>query len=138
LTNKQHQQLFNEIVAASAALWKARITLYSIDPLGTADAGRLRTNYYQEFTNGVNKENKAEAGNLALQVLAYQSGGRVLNSSNDIAGEITTCLADANAFYVLSFEAPPADGPNDFHGLEVKVTNPGLKARTRTLYYAQP
>lgn len=138
LTNKQHQQLFNEIVAVSAALWKARITLYSIDPLGTADAGGLRTNYYREFTKGVNKENKAEGGNLALQVLAYQSGGRVLNSSNDIAGEIASCIADANTFYELSFEVPPADGPNEYHGLEVKTANPGLKARSRTVYYAQP
>jgi VWFA-related protein len=138
LTAKQHQQLFNEIIGASTALSQARITLYSVDPLGTADAGGFRTSYYEEFVKGVNSERKALFGNLALQVLATQSGGRVLNSSNDISGQIATCIADANAFYVLSFEGPAADGPNDYHALEVKIGKPGLKARTRTLYYAQP
>jgi VWFA-related protein len=138
LTTKQHQQLFDEIVLASSALWRARITLYSVDPLGTADAGGLQTNYYQEFVKGVNVEHKALFGNLALQVLAIQSGGLVLNSNNDIAGQIATGIADADAFYVLTFDAPAADGPNEYHALEVKVDKPGLKARTRTLYYAQP
>jgi VWFA-related protein len=138
LTAKQHQQLFDEIVAASTDLWRARITLYSVDPLGTADAGGFRTSAYLEFVKGVNMERKALFGNLALQVLATQSGGRVLNSSNDIADQISTCIADANSFYILSFDAPAADGPNEFHALEVKIGKPGLKARTRTLYYAQP
>jgi VWFA-related protein len=138
LTAKQHEQLFNEIVDASTALWRAGITLYSVDPLGTSDAAGFRTNYYLEFVKGVNMERKALFGNLALQVLATQSGGRVLNSSNDIAGQIATCIADANAFYMLSFDAPRADGPNEYHALEVKIGRPGLKARTRTLYYAQP
>jgi hypothetical protein len=79
-----------------------------------------------------------QAGNLALQVLASQGGGRVLNSNNDMAGEISTCVADANAFYVLTFNGEPGDGPNEYHALEVKIGKPGLAARTRTLYYAQP
>jgi VWFA-related protein len=138
LTTKQRQELFNEIVTASTALWRARITLYSVDPLGTADAAGLRTTYYQEFLKGVSAEKQAQAGNLALQVLAYQSGGRVLNSSNDIAGLIASCLVDMNAFYVLSFDSPPADGPNEYHGLQVKIDKPGFKTRARTVYYAQP
>jgi VWFA-related protein len=138
LTSKQQQQIFNEIVGVSTALWHARIVLYSVDPLGTADAARARTTYYESFLKGVRTDRQAQAGNLALQVLAYQSGGRVLNSSNDVAGEIRTCAMDANAFYVLSFDAPPADGPNEYHGLEIKIDKPGLKARTRTSYYDQP
>ncbi|MGA8594363.1 MAG: VWA domain-containing protein [Bryobacteraceae bacterium] len=138
LTNKQHQQVFNEIVAVSTALWRARMTLYSIDPLGTADAAGVRTTYYENFLKGVRGEKQAQPGNLALQVLASQSGGRVLNSSNDIASEIASCVVDAHAFYVLSFNPPPADGPNEYHGLEVKIDKPRLKARTRTVYYAQP
>ena len=77
-----------------------------------------------------------EIGNLGLQVLAYQSGGRVFNSSNDIAGEIASAATDANAYYVLSFDAPPPDGPVQYHALEVKLDKPGLTARTRTGYYA--
>jgi hypothetical protein len=86
----------------------------------------------------VRKAREAQFGNLGLQVLAAQSGGRVLNSSNDVAGEIEACVADANSFYVLSFDGLPGDGPNEYHALEVKIDKPGLKARTRSGYYAQP
>jgi VWFA-related protein len=138
LSSKNQQELFNSIVALSDGLRRARITLYSVDPLGIADAAGFQTSYYKEFLKGVKVASHAQAGNLALQVLAYQSGGRVLNSSNDVAGEIETCIADANAFYVLSFDGEPGDGPNEYHALEIKIDKPGLTARTRSGYYAQP
>lgn len=138
LTPKSEQWLFHTIVALSRELRDAGITLYSIDPLGMNDAGGLRTFYYQSFVKGVTSPKKVENGDLALQVLAVQSGGRVLNSGNDIAREIAECLEDAKAFYTLSFDSPPADHPDEYHDLEVKVDKPGLKARTRTGYYAEP
>ena len=138
LSSKDQQGLFDNIVALSDGLRNARITLYSVHPLGTADAAGFRTTYYKEFIKGVTAANHVQAGNLALQVLAYQSGGRVLNSDNDMADEIATCINDANAFYVLTFEGEPGDGPNEYHGLEVKIDKPGLTARTRSGYYAQP
>jgi len=137
-SQRQKQQFFTSIVALSDGLRRARITLFDIDPLGTADAGDLRTTDYKQFLKPVKKAEQADNGDLALQVLATQSGGRVLNSSNDLAGEIATCVADANSFYVLNFEGLPGDGPNEYHALEVKVGKPGLTARTRSGYYAQP
>jgi VWFA-related protein len=138
LSSKNQQEIFNTIVALSTELREARITLYSLDPLGTADSGGLRTSYYKEFLKGVKGPSQVQFGNLGLQVLAYQSGGRVLNSSNDVSSEIATCISDANAFYVLSFESAVADGPNDYHALDLKIDKPGITARTRSGYYAQP
>jgi VWFA-related protein len=138
LGSKQRQQIFNSIVGISDALRQARITLYNVDPLGLADAGQFRTTEYMQFSKGVKAAGQAQNGNLALQVLAYQSGGRILNSSNDLAGEIATCVADANAFYVLSFDGLPGDGPNEYHALDIKIDKPRLTARTRSGYYAQP
>jgi VWFA-related protein len=138
LSSKDQQQIFNNIVSISGSLRRARITLYSIDPLGTADSGGFRTLYYEEFLKGVKKPSQAQVGNLALQAIAVQSGGRALNSSNDVAGEIATCMADANAFYVLTFYSLVGDGPNEYHSLEIKLDKSGLKALTRTGYYAQP
>jgi VWFA-related protein len=136
LSQKNEEGLFHSIVDLSTAMRQANVTLYSVDPLGTADAGGTRTSYYKEFTKGVKAAKNVEIGNLGLQVLAYQSGGRVFNSSNDIAGEIASAATDANAYYVLSFDAPPPDGPVQYHALEVKLDKPGLTARTRTGYYA--
>jgi len=138
LTTKEQQQIFNQVVTMSDTLRRARVTLDSVDPLGTNDAVGFRTTYYEEFTKGVKKAGQVQLGNLALQVLATQSGGRVLNSSNDVAGEIATCIADSNTFYVLTFDGLPGDGPNEYHALDIKLDKSGLKTLTRTGYYAQP
>jgi VWFA-related protein len=138
LSVKNKQQTFNAIVAASDALRAARITLYAVDPLGTNDAVGYQTTEYQVFLKPAKNWGQTQIGDLALQVLASQSGGRVLNSSNDVAGEIAKCVADASAYYVITFDSLPGDGPNEFHALEVKVDKPKVMARTRVGYYAQP
>jgi VWFA-related protein len=138
LSKKNQEWLFNSIVAMSRSLREARITLYSVDPIGAAEAASFRTFYYESFLKGVPSANKVLPGNLALQVLAAQSGGKVLNSNNDLTKLIANCVIDAKAYYTLSFIYPPADHPDEFHSLEIKVDKPGLIARTRTGYYAQP
>ncbi len=138
LSSKDEQRFFDQVVAMSAGLRQAHITLYSIDPLGMSDAGRTTTFYYKEFLKGVPFAKKVRPGNLGLQVLATQSGGLVLNSTNDLASAIADCVSDADAFYVLSFDGARADHANEFHALEVTVGKPGLTARTRMGYYAQP
>jgi hypothetical protein len=55
-----------------------------------------------------------------------------------VAGEIAACVADANAFYVLSFDGVAGETPNQYHALEIRLGKPGLTARTRSGYYAQP
>jgi VWFA-related protein len=137
LSSKTQEFIFNTIVGLSATMREAGVTLYSVDPAGMSDAGSPRTFYYETFLEGVRSANKAQDGNLGLQVLAAQSGGKVLNSTNDIASAIAACLVDAKAFYTLSFDSPPADHPNEFHSLQVKVDKHGLSARTRMGYYAQ-
>ncbi len=92
---------------------------------------------YESFLKGVSSADKVQNGNLGLQVLAVQSGGRVLTSSNDITKSLATCLAEAKVFYTLSFDSPPADHPDEYHSLQIKIAKAGLIARTRTGYYAQ-
>ena len=134
----ERQQLFDSIVNLSDAMGRARITLYQVDPLGAAEAGESRTWFYEHFPTAVKMAGQADYGALALHVLAHQSGGRVLYASNDVAGEIAACVADANAYYVLSFDELAGDGPDEYHALEIKLGKPGLTARTRSGYYAQP
>ncbi len=133
---KQRQQIFANIVSLSTQLLQARITLYSIDPLGTADIGS-RTFYYKDFLKGVSKPSQAEPANLGLEVLATQTGGLALSSSNDVAVLLQKCLADTQAYYAISFDPPLADQPDEYHHLEIRVAKPGLTARTRQGYYTQ-
>lgn len=137
LSEKDEDTIFKTIVKISTQLREARITLYSVDPLGVDDAASFQTFYYENFLKGVVSSNKVESGDVALQVIAAQSGGRVLNRSNDIAGAMANCVTDAKAYYTLSFDSAAADHPNEYHNLLVKIDRPGLTARTRTGYYAQ-
>ena len=135
MTEKQRQQIFSTAVAISDGLRHAGITIYDVDPLGMSDAGQFRTFAYEQYVKGVKSPSQVQYGNLALQVLAVQSGGRVFNSGNDITGEIAQCVSDGSAYYELSF-APPEEGPAEYHALEIKLARKGLTARTRTGYYA--
>jgi VWFA-related protein len=134
---KQQQQIFNDVVRLSGLLRQGRVTLYSADPLGDADfAGRAFR--WEAFTKGLTKAGRADYGNLALQVIATQSGGLVMTTSNDLAGELRRSINDANAYYEISFDQPLGDQPHEYHQLDVKVGKAGLTARTRQGYYSQP
>jgi VWFA-related protein len=126
--------LFNYIVSLSTALRRARITLYSIDPAGE---GRGQF-FYESYLKGVDEPKHADYGDLLLQVLARQSGGQVLFGNNDLASLIDRCVADAKAYYALTFDPPAAARPNEYHRIVVAVAKPGLSARTRAEYYAMP
>jgi VWFA-related protein len=137
LDNKQERQIFDQIVGFSAEMRQGQFTLYSVDPLGTADIG-FRTFYWESFVKGVTKPSQAQFGDLALQVLATQSGGLALNSNNDISSELQQSAADAGSYYQIAFDQPRADQPNAYHHVEVRVNKPGLIARALQGYYSQP
>jgi VWFA-related protein len=137
LSAKQQRQIFADVVSLSAVLRQARVTLYSVDPLGPGESV-LRDFYYEEFLKGISKPSDVAFGDLGLQVLATQTGGLALTASNDITAQLQRCIADAEAYYELSFDPPPAEHPDEYHHLEIKMAKPGLTARTRQGYYAQP
>jgi VWFA-related protein len=137
LNAKQQQQIFDHVVSLSTLLRQGHITLYSIDPLGTADfAGRSFR--WESFVKGISKPSQADWGDVALQVIAVQSGGLALNTGNDINAFLQQCLADTQAYYELSFAPPVEQKPEQYHHLEIRVAKAGLVARSRQGYYSQP
>lgn len=136
LDRKQHEQIFSSIVQISTELRRARITLYALNGWG-ANEPLLRSTYYEGFVKGVTKPWDAVLGNLGLQVFAVQTGGLAANS-NDLGVLLDRCLADTNAYYELSYDPPPAEHPDEYHGIEVHLAKPGLTARTLQGYYSQP
>jgi VWFA-related protein len=138
LSPQDQKNFFHVVVTITTALQRAHVTLYEIDPLGIDDAASLRTSYYKSFLKGVPSPKQTQIGNLGLQVLAIQSGGAVINSTNDLATAMATCVADADSYYVLTFIPAAASKPDEYHALDVIVEKPGVTVRTRTLYYNQP
>jgi len=149
-TNNQMQKLFEQIVAMSSMLRRARVILYAIDPQVSIDPSlvdptlasshdQVRFIQYKDYLKGVKEFKKASVGNLSLQVLATQSGGRVITLTKlELSGEIATCVTDADADYLVSFDAPPTTNKDEYHDLKITLDKPGLTARTRSGYYNQP
>jgi VWFA-related protein len=135
LSGKDVQGIFASVVYLSTLLREARVTLYSVNPMGS---GVSNSWFYDQFVKGVSKPGQVDAADLGLPVLALQSGGLALDYSNDIPGLLRKCLADAAPYYEISFDSPPAKQPDTYHHIDIKLTQPGLKARTREGYYAQP
>jgi VWFA-related protein len=131
---KKRQNIYNYIASLSTALREARITLYQVIP----GSGFGRGDIYMQYVKGVSDTNHVDLGDLSLPVLATQTGGQVLMGSTNLAGLIDRCIADAQAYYVLTFKPPPAAHPREYHDIQVQLTRPGLKARTRSGYYTPP
>jgi VWFA-related protein len=133
-TNESKQTYFHSIVSLSKKLREARMTVYSIYAIvGVASRG-----LYEAYLKPVQDPRKTETGNLALQVLVNQTGGRVIDSSNDLPGQIASCIADIGPYYTLTFAPPPAARADEYHDLKVQVAQPGLTVRTNSGYYNQP
>jgi VWFA-related protein len=134
LDSKQQLQLFETLVNLSREIQRANITLYSVNPLGTGES-EFRAAYYESFLKGVNAPRNMEPGNLALQVLSAQSGGRAIDFNNDVSGVLRQSVADTQNYYEITFDPAPSDPKNYYHRVEVKLSNSELTARTRLGYY---
>ncbi|MGO9437816.1 MAG: VWA domain-containing protein [Terracidiphilus sp.] len=135
---KNKRRYFDGIVELSEKLREARMAVYSVSPADVSMNGGLRSQMYRDFLRGVKSPQQADTGNLALKVLATQSGGMVLGPDNDLAGQIDQCVADANVFYRLSFDPPRAERADEYHELRVVVNKPGITVRTNSGYYNEP
>ena len=139
LTDRMTKTMFNFVVTMSAALRQSRITLNCIDPVRSAGERSLEWFIYESYLKPVEKMSQAKAGHVSLQVLSRQSGGEALSYGHDfLAGEIAMMVNNADNYYYLSFDAPPATHADEYHSLKVTVDKPGLTVHTRFGYYNQP
>ncbi len=133
---KDQRRYFDSIVDMTTALRRAHITLYSVAPLNLAQVSGQNPFLYQAYLKGVENPAHADSQNLALQVLAVHSGGLVLGQSGDLAGQISLCIADAQTYYEISFDAVEDGTSIQYRALQVKLNRTGTLARTNSAYYA--
>ena len=137
LSSKQQEGIFAQVVDFTRQLQQANVTLYSVDPRGNGQPIFNRF-YYQSFLKGVAKPSQTDFADLSLQVLTTHSGGIVLNSNNNIDQLVKRAYDDAAEYYEISFAPAPAEHPNEYHSIDIKLSQPDLTARTRQAYYAEP
>ena len=76
--------------------------------------------------------------NLALYVVATQTGGGVLATPSNLGALIGKRVEEASKFYSLTFDPPPTNKVDEYHDLKVEVSEPNSTVRTSTSYYNQP
>ncbi len=134
--------LFDSVTELSTRLREARIELWNISAWPPSDSqgqpGVGTGAAYQDFLPPVKSEKDVTFGNLALQVIATQSGGRVIETAGEIGATIARYVADANSFYSLTFDPQRTDMVDDYHELQIKLDKLGLTGRTRSGYYDEP
>jgi VWFA-related protein len=137
LSMRDAQHIFNNVVSISNQLRQDNLTLYNVNPWGV-DESLARADYYQAFLKAPANANNVEPGALGLQVLAIHSGGLAIESNSDVAGNIETCLNEFRSWYEITFDPLPADRPNEYHHIEVRLDQRTLTAHTTDGYYAKP
>jgi VWFA-related protein len=130
----QNGDSFDWITEFSTRLREARIELSSV----TFGANGKQELDDRDSVKAVGSARQAKSANLALQVLATQSGGRVMDTDRDLVSQIESCIADASAFYTISFDPPKAKQPDEYHDLKIQVNPSEWLARTNTGYYDEP
>lgn len=133
-SGKQQKELFQNMVDLTTKIRKAQIEICSV----AEGMPNFYTYLFESYLKGVKNPGQMNLPNMTLKVMAIWSGGQVRMPTNDMASEIARCMKDADAYYRISFTPPRADGPNEYHELQMKVDKPGLTARTSNMYYNQP
>ena len=130
---------FMNIVGITNTIRDARTAIYRLDPfeLGGEHFGDHGTFYYQDFLKPVTDPKKATYPYMQLGVFAVHSGGRVMVTGKNVAGELNNAKRDGGIYYELTYATPPAGRPNEYHAIQVKVSRPGF-VQTISGYYADP
>jgi VWFA-related protein len=133
--NRKWQHLFDTVTELSTRLREARIGVWVDDFWRKTGEDAFP---YQNFVAGVASEKSLTFENVALQVLAVQSGGGMLRGVGDASDLISQQVAQASTFYTITFDPPRTDVVDEYHDLKVDVGRPGLTAHTRSGYYDEP
>lgn len=129
--------LFGNVVGLITELRKRHIIIDDVNPAGAAQSV-VSTDYYEAFLHAPRNARSVQLGDLGLQVLAVDSGGLVLNGSNDLGVMFQHILAEPGDYYEVSFTPAPGEHENEYHQLQLKMNRSGLTAHTTAGYYARP
>lgn len=118
----------------------AQITFYTLDARGATGAGasaELSDNQLggagRTTIDAIRNENLREP----LIGMAEPTGGKAFLGSGNVAGALETLSEDFGSFYSLGYQATE-EGRGQVVRVEVRLKQPGLKARHRSSYVAKP
>ena len=97
-----------------------------VGPMGR-DIGSLRSAALRESQDG-------------LRYLANETGGFAVINNNDLAGGMKRIMVDQQGYYLIGYQPEAGtlapDSTGKFRRIKIRVTQKGLKVRTRSGFYA--
>jgi VWFA-related protein len=133
--------VFDFVTELSTRLREARIDLWSATEWPFYDSRGIPlpvTQFmYKDFLGALTPD-KVDLSYLTLHVVATQSGGGVLETTNDLAGLIGKRVEQASTFYSLTFDPTRTNDVDEYHTLKVEVSNPDLTVHARIGYFDEP
>ena len=123
---------------------RAGVVVYALDTrglVGLPRAMRAETPGMIGPTSGViigaMARRSEEATRDAMHAIAADTGGFLVESSNDLRAGLRAMIQDTETYYLLAYEPTNATRDGGFRRIEVRVPGvPGLKVRTRSGYFA--
>jgi VWFA-related protein len=144
LLGGQREGVHFDLRRITDAATRAGVVIYSLDVRGlvampdTMDAsspgffgtGRLAGVRLQIENSSIQAERDG------MFALAEDTGGKAIFNNNDLNLGLQQIMDDTETYYLLAFEPTTSYRDGRFRKLEVRVTRPGLKVRTRKGYFA--
>lgn len=83
------------------------------------------------------RSRSVEATRASMHALAEQTGGFLVESSNNLRAGLRAMLEDSETYYVLAYEPTNTKRDGGYRRIEVRLPGqPGLEVRTRSGYFA--
>ncbi|MDR1989115.1 MAG: VWA domain-containing protein, partial [Acidobacteriaceae bacterium] len=108
------------------------VTIYAVDPRGLAAS---EFGIDQNISNSTDQQfltNSLET----LRTLAFNTDGRAIVNSNDLASGLKQIVSDTSAYYLLGYTSTFTATDGKFHEIKVRVKRPGVQVRSRKGYWA--
>lgn len=126
----------------------ANVAIYAVDPAGLEfGAGSFRATGVHPVGPAARLRHAGVSSSLsaiddlsALAALAHDSGGRLTRSTNDLLANVPAMLADADDYYVLTYEMPEVTERErrsrvpPARQIDVRVRQPDVDVRAQQAY----
>jgi VWFA-related protein len=123
---------------------QSNMSIYSVDSRGLValppggDASRGSSGGRAMFTgDAVSRQSRSMASSQeTLATLAYDTGGTLLQDTNELAPVFDKVVADTTVYYVLGYYAANTKEDGKFRKIKVEIARQGLKIQNRPGYFA--
>ena len=135
-----HDTTRTELRDLVQAARQSNAVLYFFDARG-ATGPNAPSNQAENWRILEERDVAATAANFArdaegAESAAYDTGGRVVKGTDDLAGGMLGVVRESRTYYLLGYVSTNAKRDGKFRKIKVSVARPGLEVRARKGYYA--